>query len=210
MGILVRWEETQGASEQAARLKHLGEVLRFSAKVFVGQDVKNGDHLMLGELESTTSEDPRLEESWEVEGFDKVPNLRAKEFLRTAILLPTFKTIMSKNGRAVGPVTYHHVTGSDVDSGMTVTQTTTTIEVPLSARGRPETKLILGEGEQRTHGEGRQIQTTVEWEIPKVYLQIEPSLEDWMIDEAGLRYDVLSIGEGSTRSAWHFVTRVGA
>lgn len=208
--VPVRWQETQGASEEAARLKHLGEVLRYTATVFVDRDVRNGDHLLLGELGPDTSADPRLEESWEVNGFDKTPNFKARDSLRVAYAVPTFKTLMVKNGRGVIPITYHHVTGSAVDAGMTVTQTTQTVEVPLAGHTRPDTKLVVGDGKPQARGGGRGVQTVVDWEIPKVYLPFQPTTEDWFSDAGGSRYDVLGVTEGTIRSAWFLPTRSGA
>lgn len=81
--LTCRWEEitiefldTQGTRQLS------------NARVYVGQDVDLGGVLMLGELTDITDEDNPKENdgAWEIRRFDKLPNLRNTEFLRTAFL----------------------------------------------------------------------------------------------------------------------------
>jgi hypothetical protein len=59
-----------------------------TAKVYVDQDVELGGVLMLGELDDLESgSDPKANEgAWEIKRFEKLPNLRNTENLRTALL----------------------------------------------------------------------------------------------------------------------------
>ena len=62
---------------------------RFSRSiVYVDRDMKVGDVLMLGELDSGVDEDdPKANDgAWEVSRFAKLPNLKAIEFLRECYL----------------------------------------------------------------------------------------------------------------------------
>lgn len=58
------------------------------SKVFVESDVEPGGVLLLGDLESGTNLTvPKNNEgAWEIRAFDKIPNLKATEFLRRAFL----------------------------------------------------------------------------------------------------------------------------
>lgn len=59
-----------------------------NAKVYVDRDVDVGGVLMLGELTDITDENNPKENdgAWEIRRFDKLPNMKATEFLRTAYL----------------------------------------------------------------------------------------------------------------------------
>ncbi len=60
-----------------------------NAVVYVGQDVKVGGVLMLGELtdiDSSLTVPKQNEETWEIRRFEKLPNLRNTEFLRTVYM----------------------------------------------------------------------------------------------------------------------------
>jgi hypothetical protein len=62
---------------------------RFSRSiVYVDRDMKVGDVLMLGSLDSGVDEDdPKANDgAWEVSRFSKFPNLKASEFLRVCYL----------------------------------------------------------------------------------------------------------------------------
>jgi len=56
--------------------------------VYVESDVEPGGVLLLGEIESSTDQiTPKNNAgAWEIRKFDKLPNLKATEFLRTAYL----------------------------------------------------------------------------------------------------------------------------
>ena len=58
------------------------------SKVFVESDVEPGGVLLLGEIESGTdlTVPKNNEGAWEIKAFNKTPNLKATEFLRTAYL----------------------------------------------------------------------------------------------------------------------------
>lgn len=79
---LVRWEDVTEefiASDGTTQLSR--------AKVFVGRDMQPGDVIMLGLLASITKVIPKENVgAWEIRRFEKLPNLKATEFLRTAIL----------------------------------------------------------------------------------------------------------------------------
>ena len=79
----VRWQDTikEFIDPQGARQVS-------NAKVFVGQDMVPGEILMLGSLTDITDSVNLKENSnaWEIRRFDKLPNFRASEFLRTCYL----------------------------------------------------------------------------------------------------------------------------
>jgi len=58
------------------------------AKVYVDRDVEIGGVLMLGELSSSVDEDnpKENENAWEIRRFEKLPTLKATQFLRTVYL----------------------------------------------------------------------------------------------------------------------------
>ena len=58
------------------------------SKVYVDRDMKVGSVLMLGELDSGVDEDnPKdNDNAWEIRRFERLPNLKNTETLRTAIL----------------------------------------------------------------------------------------------------------------------------
>ncbi len=60
-----------------------------NAVVYVDQDVDVGGVLMLGELtdiDSSLTVPKQNEETWEIRRFEKLPNFRNTEFLRTVFL----------------------------------------------------------------------------------------------------------------------------
>ncbi len=80
---LVRWED--GTEEFIAAD---GTTQLSRAKVFVGRDMQPGDVIMLGLISNITNTTHPKENAgaWEIRRFDKLPNIKATEFLRTAIL----------------------------------------------------------------------------------------------------------------------------
>lgn len=77
-----RWEET-GKEYLNAK----GETAVSDAVVYVDRDISTGDFLCLGELDSNPVSHPLDKAGAEsVKRFDKLPNLKVKEFLRTAYL----------------------------------------------------------------------------------------------------------------------------
>ncbi len=80
--IKCRWEDRVGQV-----LDSKGELVNATSVVYVDRDIELADKLKLGELDSMTLSDPSSDaEAFTVAGFEKVPNLRAKEFLRIAYL----------------------------------------------------------------------------------------------------------------------------
>ena len=59
-----------------------------SSIVYVDRVMKAKDVLMLGELDSGVDQDNPKDNTnaWEIQGFDKLPNLKNTEILRTAYL----------------------------------------------------------------------------------------------------------------------------
>ena len=78
-----RWEDV---SEEFVGAD--GTRLLSHAKVYVESDVAVGGILMLGEIDDITDSDNIKENdgAWEIKRFDKLPNLKNTEFLRTAWL----------------------------------------------------------------------------------------------------------------------------
>jgi len=66
----------------------VGETRISHSVVYVDRDVVLGGFLMLGVLDDVTDEDVPLNNvnAWEIKRFDKTPNLKNTEFLRTAYL----------------------------------------------------------------------------------------------------------------------------
>ena len=77
----VRWEDKH---EQF--LDANGEDQISNSVVYVSADVALGGYLWLGELASKPA-DPKLDkDAYEIRKFEKLPNFKATEFLRTAML----------------------------------------------------------------------------------------------------------------------------
>ena len=83
--VSCRWED-----KAVQFVAPTGEEELSRAMVFLGQDVDLGGYLFLGELDDLTSaagEDPTEEDdAFIIRSFQKVSDLRAQNFLRTAIL----------------------------------------------------------------------------------------------------------------------------
>ncbi len=78
-----RWEDV---AEEFIDAK--GTLATSRAIVYVDRDVRVGGVLMLGTLETGMDLDDakQNEGAWEIRRFDKLPNLKATEYLRTAYL----------------------------------------------------------------------------------------------------------------------------
>jgi hypothetical protein len=77
VAIKCRWEDRAGEFADAR-----GFMMASNATVYVDRPMKIGDKLKLGGLDSDTPENP-LEDrtAFEIQAFESVPNLKAKEFL---------------------------------------------------------------------------------------------------------------------------------
>lgn len=64
-----------------------GQEQTSKSKVYVDREMKPGDWLRLGELESDMTNEPfDHEDAYEIQRFDRTPNLKATKFLLTAYL----------------------------------------------------------------------------------------------------------------------------
>jgi len=82
--IKVRWEDVGEEFLDAAGTLQLSR-----AKVYVDRDVKVGGILMLGELDSGVMDLINVKENenaWEIRRFEKLPTIKATQFLRIAFL----------------------------------------------------------------------------------------------------------------------------
>jgi len=82
--IKCRWEDV---SEEF--LDANGTIQLSNARVYVDRDVEVGGVLMLGELDSGVMDLVDIKENenaWEIKRFEKLPTLRATQFLRTCYL----------------------------------------------------------------------------------------------------------------------------
>ena len=81
--VTCRWE---GVNEEFLDSQGARQMSR--AIVYVPQDMVEGEILMLGELTDITDETNLKENdnAWEIRRFDKLPTLRATEYLRTCYL----------------------------------------------------------------------------------------------------------------------------
>lgn len=81
--IKVRWED-----KNEEFLDMGGQIQMSRAVVYVDRDMVNGSILMLGVIADITDSTNIKENdgAWEVRRFDKLPDIKAKEFLRTAFL----------------------------------------------------------------------------------------------------------------------------
>jgi len=90
--VVVRWDD-----KSSQYVNKDNEQVASRATVYVGQDMKAGDMLLLGILEADSSDlldssivptpdDPKEAGAWEIQSFAKIPNLRASEFLRICYL----------------------------------------------------------------------------------------------------------------------------
>jgi hypothetical protein len=78
-----RWEDSNELF-----LNDKGENVPSNSKVFVNQDMTVGEYLFLGELtELDSHQDPeRQNGAYRIKSFQKTPGLRAKQYIRKAIL----------------------------------------------------------------------------------------------------------------------------
>lgn len=80
--ISCRWEDVQ---ERFIDL--VGAEVVSSALVYVDRDMKAGDFLQRGELESGTPANPTdSSEAWEMRDWNKLPNFKETEYLRSTHL----------------------------------------------------------------------------------------------------------------------------
>ena len=81
--IKCRWEDIS-----VEYLDSQGETKLSNAVVYMDRDILVGGVLMLGTLGDITDEENVKENSgaWEIKRFDKLPDRKAKNFLRTAYL----------------------------------------------------------------------------------------------------------------------------
>ena len=81
--IACRWEDVA-----VEFLDANGNTQISRSRVYVDQDVRLSGVLMLGPLDDVTysSQPKQNENAWEIRRFDKLPTLKATEFLRTAYL----------------------------------------------------------------------------------------------------------------------------
>jgi hypothetical protein len=81
--ISVRWEDVVEEFMDAE-----GSVQKSRSLVYVDRDVAVGSVLMLGSLTTgvDTTNPKNNDGAWEVRHFEKLPNFKATEFLRTAYL----------------------------------------------------------------------------------------------------------------------------
>jgi hypothetical protein len=81
--VRCRWDDT---AEQLID-PTTGAVFVSQSRVYVDRDMQPGDWLWLGLLADVpVATDPVASGGYEVKRFDKIPNLKASEFLRIAIL----------------------------------------------------------------------------------------------------------------------------
>lgn len=81
--IMCRWEDVTEEFIDVAGTRQLSR-----ARVYVDRDVEVGGILMLGEL-ADIADATNIKENdgaWEIRRFEKLPNLKATEFLRTVFL----------------------------------------------------------------------------------------------------------------------------
>ena len=81
--ISCRWEDSTAEFTDAD-----GERKMSKAIVYVSQDVEERGVLLLSDLNSGIDQDnPKANDgAWEIRRFDKLPNLKVSEYLRTAYL----------------------------------------------------------------------------------------------------------------------------
>lgn len=195
--IRCRWEEN-------SEVQGLGEILRFKATVYTDRVVATGDYLMLGEVSSSTPDDPRDAETWEITAFDTLPNFKATDTLKTASAVPSPLKLLALHGRGVESIVYERITGSTTSTAGKLTETVDTIAVAVAVRGN------LGVDDMEM-GAGRVRSTDIAFDIPKKYLPDgEPTLQDRIQDLQGRRWEIVSYGENRlVRSWWRLVARRG-
>lgn len=82
VAVRVRWEDIR---EEYIASNGSKEISR--SKIFVAVDMKPGDYLMLGELDSSIAEDPRDEEqAFDIKSWNKVPTLSGRRYARIVYL----------------------------------------------------------------------------------------------------------------------------
>lgn len=82
VAIPCRWDDKAGEFTDAR-----GFSLMSNATVYVDREMKIGDKLKKGDLDTATPPNPLEDkEAFEIQAFEITPNLKAKEFLYTAHL----------------------------------------------------------------------------------------------------------------------------
>lgn len=80
--IKCRWEDKEGKV-----LNENDEITESMSTVYVDRPMKLGDKLKLGRMDTNTPQTPGEDRlAFEIQGFEKLPNFKAKEFLYTAYL----------------------------------------------------------------------------------------------------------------------------
>jgi len=79
--ITCRWEDVH---EQFLDVD--GQDQTSNARVYVSQDVSLGGYLWLGDIASKPSDPKTDNDAWEIRKFENLPNFKATEFLKTAML----------------------------------------------------------------------------------------------------------------------------
>ena len=81
--LTVRWDDRNVEYTNPDGIKQWSK-----SQVYTGQDIRRGEALMLGTLLDVTEAIDILinDGAMQVKGFDKIPNLKATEFLRIAYL----------------------------------------------------------------------------------------------------------------------------
>lgn len=80
--IKCRWEDSIGEFRNS-----LGQVMNTKATVYVDREMKPGDKLKKGEMDSSTPEDPTGDPTIiDIVGFQALPDFSARETLYTALL----------------------------------------------------------------------------------------------------------------------------
>ena len=82
--ILVRWEDTVMKVTNFAGKEVMTKSIVYVPQLLSGDEVTVGGHLFLGELTGAPSNPVSNPYCYEIIRFDNVPDIRAKEFLRTA------------------------------------------------------------------------------------------------------------------------------
>lgn len=80
--IKVRWEDREGKI-----ISKQQEIVPSMSTVYVDRDMNIGDRLMLGRLDTNTPPNPmETRDAYEIQGWEKLPDFKAKQFLRIATL----------------------------------------------------------------------------------------------------------------------------
>jgi len=86
VAVKVRWEDKHEKFMNAEGDEQISNSVVYVPEVSAGVEMEQGDYLWLGVIGSAPADPVADNAAHEIQKFEKLPDLKAKEFLRTAML----------------------------------------------------------------------------------------------------------------------------